>query len=88
MPVGCAVRYADQMDGATWPANAAVSAVPRPIRPATAPTAISTTDQAMIRSVARRVRWPRRASSPASTPASSTAADAAARALQNPDSTK
>lgn len=88
MPVGCAVRYADQIDGATWPANAAVSRVPRAIRPAPAPVAISAADHAVIATVARRVRWPRRSSSTASTPARSTAADAAASALQNPDSTK
>jgi hypothetical protein len=76
------------MDGATWPAKATVSAVPRPTRPATAPITISAADQPVMRSVARRPRWPRRASMTASRPASSTAAEAAASALQNPDRTK
>ncbi len=76
------------MDGATWPAKAAVSAVPSPMRPARAPITISAADQPAMTSVARRPRCPRRASMTASRPASSTAAEAAASALQNPDSTK
>lgn len=88
IPVGRAVRYAVQIEGATWIPNAAVSKVPRPTRPAAMNAAISTADHAVISAAAVRVAVRRQAGIMASTPARMTADKAGTSAPQNLDSTK
>jgi hypothetical protein len=81
-PVGLAVRYAVQMDGATWTANAAVSSVPSPARPKSAPAAAISAAHPVITQAERASASPRRLSMSASRPASSVAAIAGTSALQ------
>ena len=87
-PVGLAVRYAAQMDGATWTAKAAVSSVPSPARPESAPAAASSAAHPAIRPADPGSACPRRVSMSASSPASSVAAVAGTSALQYPASVK
>jgi hypothetical protein len=66
----------------TCTTKAAVSSVPRPVRPATAKAAASTATQAPTSAAGRALACPRRASIVASAPASSVAEQAGTSAVQ------
>ncbi len=72
----------------TWRMKAAVSSVPRPVRPATVDPATRSATQALISTAGRAFACPRRASMVASAAASSDAEEAGTSAAQYPESAK
>jgi len=81
-PVGWAVRWAVQSEVVTWRTKAAVSSVPRPVRPATAKPATRSAAQLLIRTAGRVLACPRRASMMVRVPASRVAEVAGISAVQ------
>jgi hypothetical protein len=88
MPVTASDRYAFHTDGVVWMMNDTVSAVPRPARPESTPTAVSRAAHPAGPAAARAGNPSRRASSTARVPARSVADTDGTRAVHRWDSAK
>jgi hypothetical protein len=77
------VREAVHSEGVTWRMKAAVSSVPRPLRPATMQPVVRSAAQLLIRTAGRVVACPRRASVMARVAASRVAEVAGTSAVQS-----